>query len=885
LSNVENDILLKGKNHGHVVYEIELSMNRDLNKDSQGPVKLLKKIQAVGMLINVLIDHSKITSLDDILDIENDTGIDIYMKLIVTSVLEKDLFSEAIDLEIDRISKIKMEYSDDNKNEEKIDVENKEISVNNIKEIIDIDKKTEKIEKDSKITEQIKNTNIKKNFKHEDSIRVNVTVLNDLLNMASEMVLGRNQLLRKLEGYRKSISGLSPILQNIDRLTSGMQEKIMQTRMQPVSNVFNKFPRIIRDLSKNIDKEIELQIEGEHVELDKAVIEALADPLTHLVRNSADHGLEKSEERELKGKERAGIIKLKAYHEGGYVNIDIEDDGKGIDIDAVSKKALEKGIITNDELNLMSEQEIIQLIFKAGFSTAQAVSNISGRGVGMDVVRNNIEKLGGSIEIFSKKDIGTTIRLMLPLTLAIIQSLIVDVGGHKFALPQANLKEIVRIKKGDSKRYIEYLHDSEVLRLRGRLLPIFHLADILDIEKTYFDPLDKKEKKDRRNNLTDIRESDSEVEFTPRRKDEENQIIRILVLQVGSKLFGVAVDNIFASEETLVKPLPKYFKSCECYSGVTIMGDGKTAMILDVDGMIKLSSFKFNNEIENHISKTENDDKAVEVQNLLLFKCTGNETYAIDLSMISRVEEIKEDDIEKIGDREYIKYQGGKLRVIYPEDYLPVNRDKHNTKRYVLIPKHVKYPIGVSIEKIIDNINIQIKLNGDDSKINGVVGTTIYENKITLLINLYELFEMAEPEIYKKSNNKIGNAKLLLVEDTPFFQRQEKEFLENAGFDVILASNGKEAYSILEKERFDCIISDIQMPIMDGIEFVKKIKSEDKFNCIPVIALTSMSSDKQKKIGLESGFDFYEIKLDRDNLLTRVNEAVKKNSVREEVGV
>ncbi|MEN8908136.1 MAG: chemotaxis protein CheW [Clostridiales bacterium] len=879
-SAAEYDIIMEGINFGHKVYELKLCMNKDLNSNSQSPIKLIKKIQKIGMIVSVSVDHSEISTLDDILEaVKKEGNKDLYLKIIITSILEIKLLTEAVNLDLDKFKEIKV------KNENEPDTldstSEKDLTNNNIVDNNDLlkndnSKKYDHIKKESNSKENIIKSEKIKNLKSDDSIRVSVSVLNDLLNMASEMVLGRNQLLRKLEGYRKSISGLSPILSNIDRLTSGMQEKIMQTRMQPVSNVFNKFPRLIRDLSKSINKRIDLEIEGGSVELDKAVIESLNDPLTHLIRNSADHGLEFGDERKKVGKEEIGKIKLKAYHEGGYVYIDIADDGRGIDINKVIEKSLEKNIITNEKLKKMTEKEIIQLIFRPGFSTTKSVSNISGRGVGMDVVKSNIEKLGGTVEVFTKMNLGTTIRLMLPLTLAIIQSLIVEINGHKFALPQANLKEIVRIKVGDSKRHIEYLHDSEVLRLRGRLLPIFHLSDILEIDRKYIDPIMMKEKIDRRVNLTDIREKEDDNEVKSRRNDE-NSVIRILVLQIGLKLFGVAVDTISASEETLVKPLPKFFKECGCYSGVTIMGDGKAAMILDVEGIMKLSSFKFNIDIDEQSKKLINDrDNLTETQNLLLFKCSGNEIYSIDLSMISRVEEIDLKHIEKIGDKEYIKHENTKLRIIYPEDYLPVNSGKHSDKRYILIPKHVKYPIGISVEKIIDNINIKLDLNKDDKKIHGLLGTTIYESKIVLILNIYELFELADPEFYSKDSLEYGKGKILLVEDTPFFQKQEREYLESSGFEVVLTSNGKEALTVLEKEKFDCVISDIQMPLMDGIELIKKIRENNKISNLPAIALTSMSTEKQKKIGLDSGFDYYEIKLDRDNLIKTINRALKE---------
>ncbi|HEY8499106.1 MAG TPA: chemotaxis protein CheA, partial [Clostridia bacterium] len=466
----------------------------------------------------------------------------------------------------------------------------------------------------------------------EDSVRVGVSLLNNLLNLASEMVLSRNQLLRNLEPHRRNISGIDPILQSIDLITTQLQETIMQTRMQPVANVFNKFPRIIRELSKKLDKEIELCIEGADVEMDKTIIESLADPLTHLIRNSADHGLESSAERLSAGKPPAGQIKIKAYHEGGYVNIDIIDDGRGIDIEKVKQKAVEKGLIDRNDLDDCSEREILQFLFRPGFSTKTDITDMSGRGVGLDVVKTNIEKLGGSIEIYASPGNGTTIRLLLPLTLAIIPSLIVEVENQKFALPQANLQEIVRIKPGDVSRRIEYIHNSEVLRLRGRLLPIVHLATVLGLKRTYIDPVSGERKEERRKTLYDQRRKSSE-NFACRRTGYSN-IVRIIVLKIGSRRFGIAVDVIHGSEEILVKALPKYVSECECYSGVTIMGDGKIAMILDPEGIVQKAGLRFTDEMEDksEIDLDQMYESMREQQNLLIFRASGEEYLSIDLS-------------------------------------------------------------------------------------------------------------------------------------------------------------------------------------------------------------------------------------------------------------
>lgn len=687
-----------------------------------------------------------------------------------------------------------------------------------------------------------------KNVGYEDSVRVHVSLLNDLLNLASEMVLGRNQLLRTLDAYRKQIPGLNAVLQNVDGITTELQEKIMQTRMQPIGRVFNRFPRIIRELSKKTGKDIALQMEGFEVELDKSIIEALGDPLTHLIRNAIDHGIETPEARERAGKLRTGVIILKAYHEGGYVNIDISDDGGGIDVEKVREKALAKGIVSPGETSQMGERELLALLLRPGFSTADRVTDLSGRGVGLDVVKTNVEKLGGVMEIETQPGRGTSFRLTIPLTLAIIPSLIVEAAGQKFALPQVNLKEMVRVKAGDPVRRIETLGGAPVLRLRETLLPVVHLAHVL---------------------------SDSTSQ------PDEKQIVRILVIRSGSKRYGLVVDRVHDGEEILVKQLPKYLNDCQCYSGVTILGDGRVAMILDVEGICTKAGLRFSDEIREKINS--NAAKSLnERQSLLLFKCSGPETFSIDLAMVARVEKIRAEQIEIIGDKEFIQFRGEGLRVIRPEDYLPVNRGNERCDEFfVIIPKLVKHPLGILIHRIEDTMDAAIEFNREDIKAKGLVGTTILHDRIILVINIYELFEMADPEHYPLKNleqRADTGKKILLAEDTPFFAKLEKKYLEGAGYQVVITYNGKEAWETLQEHRVDAVVTDVEMPLMDGIELVKRIRADKSLADLPVVAVTSKADDQSIMKGLEAGFDFYEIKLDKDRLLEKVRLALQKRT-------
>ncbi len=832
----------EARKHGHNLYKVSIGINKDLGDQNLSPIKFFKKIQSVGEIVDSFIDISQVKGLDNVMQ------SDVIFTFVFTTVLERKLLPIALDIQ--------------EENFEVLETYEKETKTADTEEVIvspDSAEEDEEADKDissdhSENTTKPVETSAKKEpvATVEDSIRVHVTLLNDLLNLASEMVLGRNQLLRNIEDHRKEINGLDAILQNIDRITTELQEKIMQTRMQPVGNVFNKMPRVIRDLSKKLGKEVDLDIEGSHVELDKSIIESLSDPLTHLIRNAVDHGLETPNKRKSAGKPTPGKVMLKAYHEGGSVYIDIIDDGAGIDPERIRKKGLEKNVVTEEELKQMSEQDILQLLMKPGFSTAEKITDVSGRGVGMDVVKTNIEKLGGTIEIKTVLGEGTTFRMILPLTLAIIPSLIVEVENYKFALPQVNLQEMVRIKAGDESKKIEYVHNAQVLRLRGKLLPIVHLGEVLGLE----------------HKETGLAISTSEI-------------TRILVLKVGSRRFGLVVDRIYDEEEILVKPLPVYFKSCQCYSGVTIMGDGKTAMILDPDGIINKASLRFTEEQtqQNQRDDLASEEEMRELQNILLFKCSGEETFAIDLSLVSRVEEILPSQVETIGNQEFIQHRGEALRVIRPENYLPVTKKDNSQadKLYVIIPKLVANPIGLIIEKIHDTVMTTIKLNKEDIKGKGLIGSTILNNRIVLLINIYELFEMVSPEDYEDSalKNQHHDLTILLAEDTPFFARLTKNYLEWAGYNVILKGNGKEALDVLYEKSVDLVLSDIQMPVMDGLELARQIRKNPDLAGLPLVALTSMTGEKDRKAGMEAGFDFYEFKLDKITILEVLQKAIR----------
>ena len=455
----------------------------------------------------------------------------------------------------------------------------------------------------------------------DSSIRVDVELLDKLMNLVGELVLARNQILQfSATQQDTSFAGTS---QRLNLITTELQEGVMKTRMQPIGDVWSKFPRVVRDLALACGKKIRIEMEGKETDLDKTISEAIKDPLTHIVRNSADHGIESPEVRIAAGKPAEGRLLLRAFHEGGQVNIEITDDGGGIDPEKIKAKAVEKSLITEEQAQRMGDREAVNLIFLPGFSMAEKVSNVSGRGVGMDVVKTNIEKIGGTVDIISRAGEGTTLKIKIPLTLAIIPALIVTCGGDPYAIPQVSLLELVRLESDQARNGIESIHGAPVYRLRGNLLPLVYLNRQLKIEQ----------------------------------EEDEDDAINIVVLQADDRQFGLVVEGINDTEEIVVKPLGKQLKSISVFAGTTIMGDGKVALILDILGIAQqgqVVSEVRDRAIADKLAGAQ--DRSDDVQTLLLLGVNGAR-LAVPLSLVARLEEFNRDDIEQTGDLEVVQYR------------------------------------------------------------------------------------------------------------------------------------------------------------------------------------------------------------------------------------
>ncbi|MGB8274135.1 MAG: chemotaxis protein CheW [Alphaproteobacteria bacterium] len=676
------------------------------------------------------------------------------------------------------------------------------------------------------------------------SIRVNVDLLENLMTMVSELVLTRNQLLQILRNQKESDFGAP--LQRLNHITSELQEGVMKTRMQPIGNAWAKLPRLVRDLGIELDKKIDLEMLGAETELDRQVLELIKDPLTHMVRNSADHGVERPEVRRAAGKPETGKVTLNAYHEGGHIIIEVKDNGAGLSVERLKAKALTNGLASQTELDAMSDQQIFQFIFKAGFSTAAKVTSVSGRGVGMDVVRTNIEKIGGTVELKSVEGKGTTFVIKIPLTLAIVSALIVECRGERFAIPQISVLELVRASS-KSETAIETINNTPVLRLRNRLLPLVSLRDLLRL-------------------------SDTPGSGNADRPDDNF----IVVTQVGNYTFGIIVDRVFDTEEIVVKPVAPILRDISIFSGNTILGDGSVIMILDPNGIAAASGEVILTDHTGREGEAARETGGAERVALLLFRAGGAAPKAVPLSLIARLEEIKLENIEFSQGRPMVQYRGHLMPLVtITDDY----KLKETGRQPVLVFSDRDRTMGLVVDEIVDIVEetLSVELSTDKA---GMIGSSIVAGKATDLIDAAHFLTRAfgdwfTPKTARGKGRGRTGKRVLIVDDSPFFLNLLTPLLATAGYDVTTAENGDQAMKLCEEGRdFDAIISDIEMPGMDGFAFAKAVKTSSRWKETPIVALSSHTSREDLDRGREVGFDDYVPKFDRDALLNALSETL-----------
>jgi len=672
------------------------------------------------------------------------------------------------------------------------------------------------------------------------SIRVTVDVLEKLMTLVSELVLTRNQLLQMVRG--QDDSEFKVPLQRLSHITSDLQDGVMKTRMQPIGNAWSKLPRIVRDLAIETGKKIDLQMLGAETELDRQVLELIKDPLTHMVRNSADHGLEGPEDRRAAGKQEVGTITLKAYHEGGHIIILVADNGRGLNIERIRAKAIANGLATEAEIDQMSERQILQFIFRAGFSTAEKVTSVSGRGVGMDVVRTNIEKIGGTIELQSVTGKGTSFMIKIPLTLAIVSALVVESASERFAIPQISVVELVRASARSETR-IEMINASPVLRLRDRLLPLVSLRTLLH-------------------------QGPSETGVSGEQF--------IVVTQVGTYNFGIIVDRVFDTEEIVVKPVSHLLRNIPFYSGNTILGDGSVIMILDPNGIAAAAGQVQMSAADAAERQTAAADRATERMSFLVFRAGVSEFKAVPLALVARLEEIDAAKVEQTRGRCVVQYRNH-LMPLVPFD--PNHQWRTEGRQPVLVFTDGDRSMGLVVDEIVDVVAdvMKVELNADEP---GLIGSAIIGGKAmdivdagTYLTRAYANWFASEP--VRETAPKSGLRHALVIDPSPFVRDLLMPHLAGSGWRVAAADTGAEAMRLVDTDTvYGLVIAGLETPGLDAAAFAQKLRGRPGGGGAKLAAMTQFTDEDDFAPLHEAGFDLCVAKSDWSSLVDELRSLI-----------
>jgi two-component system chemotaxis sensor kinase CheA len=663
------------------------------------------------------------------------------------------------------------------------------------------------------------------------NIRVGVGLLDKLMDLVGELVLTRNQILQ-FNAEREDAS-LNASSQRLNLITTELQEGVMKTRMQPIGMVWNKLPRVVRDIAVALGKQIRLEMDGTETELDRTIIEAIKDPLVHLVRNACDHGLETAAARVKAGKSPEGRLSLRAYHEGGQVNIEISDDGAGIAVARVKQKAIEKGLIRPEQAAAMTDREALNLIFAPGFSTAATVTNVSGRGVGMDVVKSHIEKIGGVVDLSSRVGEGTTVKLKIPLTLAIIPGLLVTSGGELFVIPQVSLLELIRLESDSKDKLIEHVHGTPVYRRRGTLLPIAYLNQVLGLVPA-----------------------------------AAGEAVNLVVLQAEDRQFGLVVDGISDTQEIVVKPLGKQLKGLTEYAGATIMGDGRVALILDVLGVGRSSGVLAESRDAARAAVEAVAQAADDAQRLLLFRAGSFERLAVPLSLVARLEEIPRGSIERAGGLQVVQYRDRILPLVSMQSILepqaPAPLEGPELAQ-VIVFHDGNWSAGVVVDQILDVVEEMVTIRRKTRR-KGLIGSGVVGKKVADFIDLNEVIRAVEDGSPQVVESAAGRC-VLLAEHSAFTRGLIRSSLDMAGYRVMEAADLSEAIQWLEQRPVDAIMATLNLEPsgIDGL--LEEMRRRPEWAAIPVVALAESAEQATARSRGQDGVVDCRVKHDRDGMM------------------
>jgi len=606
--------------------------------------------------------------------------------------------------------------------------------------------------------------------------------------------------------------------------------------------VWNKLPRVVRDMSMTLGKQIHLQMDGAETELDRTIIEAIKDPLMHVIRNSCDHGIETAEVRVRAGKPAQGVLTLRAYHEGGQVNIEIADDGAGIDVARLKRKALENGLLRPEQAEKLSDRESLSLIFLPGFSTAKTVTNFSGRGVGMDVVKSHIEKIGGVVDVFSRLGEGATVKIRIPLTLAIIPGLVITSGGERFVIPQVSLLELIRLEADQSGKHIEYVHGTPVYRRRGSLLPIAYLNQVLGLKTA-----------------------------------DHAEAVSMVVLQAEDRQFGLVVDGINDTQEIVVKPLGKQLKGLTLYAGATIMGDGRVALILDVLGIGQRSGVLGEFQEQTRAAGQQKAQSEIAQQRLLLFRAGSFARLAVPLSLVARLEEFPQSAIERAGGGEVVQYRNRILplvslrRVLEPEASSPDEPPPNPVQ--VVVFNDGDSSVGMVVDEILDVTEEAVTVRQESGR-SGLLGSAVVGKQVTDFLDLNQVIRAVGGDWFQGTDGHVSGQRVLVADASAFSRGMVRSGLDMAGYVVLEAANLDEVLSKLESQPVSVVLAALDLPPSGSSAVLAALGRRPEWEKIPVLALADSAEQVQAAAARTAGFADCLSKFDRVQVLASVAKLV-----------
>ena len=834
--------LAQARRGGRSLYLVEYELLEDIQRRQKRPFDVLKHLMKYGTIIESGFDLISAGTLDD------DDAPRLALEVLFATVLETDLINDLLELPPERIHLIE-------KNGQARTLA--EISMGALSEALTAPAAPQPatpvpplpiaVARATSAT-RAATTEPPPPPAGEATIRLNVELLDSLMTLAGELVLSRNQLNDAV--LNDDRRGILAGAHRVSLVTSELQGAVAMTRMQSVGGLFAKFPRLVRDLGRDLEKQVQLKIEGGDVEIDKTILEGLSDPLTHMIRNSVDHGVECPDARTAAGKPAMGTVILRASHQAGQVVIEVSDDGQGLVPEKIAASCLAKGMVTREQLDTMSDRDKIGLIFLPGVSTAEKVSNVSGRGVGMDVVKTNLDRLGGKVEIDSVPGRGTCFRIKLPLTLAIIPSLLISDGGQRFAIPQVSIGELIRIPTRQIAERIDLAGDGKVLLLRDRLVPLLHLSDALG---------------------------------QPR--PASGQAMNVVLVDTGRFEYGLVVDQLHETVEIVVKPLGRHLRELSDYAGATILGDGQVAIILDVAGIAARGGLSGN--AAGAVAPGETDQAGAR-HSLLLFHNGVAEPCAVPIELVTRVERIRPEQVQRLGGRKTMRYGNASLPLVSLGDIAAADQLSETQQWVVIVFERAGRPMGLLAAEPLDMIETHVELDTITLRQPGIAGSAILDSQTTLMLDIFELASSLGGTVLPVAGSahreaeqirhleRAGETTILIAEDSDFFRGQIRRMVEAAGYRVMAAADGQAAWELLDQHaaEISLVATDIEMPRLDGLGLTRLIRADGRFDALPIIALSSLAGEEEIARALALGVTEYQVKLDQDEFLAGIRRVL-----------